>query len=158
MRLGLWQVHSVVQYLLTIMGGYMLKLLLLTGTLVACAIASAQVDVQSLRASNQVLLEQSSALVGSCADVKAAALGLNRRIDEFKSDIGDLNAAREVTIQKSLNYLDLAQQAIELSTIYCVNGGGYTDGKKLYEMYLINIDTELMIFQYGVGEDLNKNK
>jgi hypothetical protein len=45
--------------------------------------------------------------------------------------------------------------AIEMAKNYCVNGN-YQDGKNLVEMYLVHIDTELMIFQIGIGDDLKR--
>ncbi len=99
------------------------------------------------------ITSETNQLVGTCGNISPPA----RRIKHQLADLGaGLNSFVETpNIEDALKNIQLAINAVNLSLVECVSDRGQddSDAQNLLEMYLDNIDINLMIEQHGIGVD-----
>ena len=123
------------------------------------SLASAMTIPEARRA-NALIAAKTDKLVGTCEAIKSDAAKIRFEITSIEAGLNEFAVGPNRSIESAIKNLDLAVDAVDMSLIECVNyqsyGSNSSNSKVLLDMYLVHVDIELMIAQYGVGPDLKR--
>ncbi len=114
-------------------------------------------DLNALRADVQKINLQTSGLIGTCPQVDPVVTFIKGELNNIKANMNEFRASRNPNLELVESNLDSAIASTDLGLIDCQNDPNWSRSKILVDMYLSNIDSQLMIAIHGVGSDLFKN-
>ncbi len=122
-------------------------------TLVSLNASSEIPNVAELRVKANYLAHQIETLASQCDQRIDNTNHFSMGLADIKQQVisiieGQKQQGKTVNATRLLELLDLAQKILTGLETDCLNGTVYS--KILLEMYMTNIETELMILQYGV--------
>lgn len=132
-----------------------MKSILFGLVLILSGFAQAEIPtVTELRTQNASLLSNVEAYTMNCGQRVENSVLVAQSLDEMKASVVAILAEQkelknDINADRLLELITLAKNQLAGLETDCLNGTTYT--KMLLEMYFTNIDTELVIFQYGVG-------
>ncbi len=116
--------------------------------------------IPEARRANALIAAKTDKLVGTCDAIKSDAAKIRFEITSIEAGLNEFAVGPNRSIESAIKNLDLALDAVDMSLIECVNyqsyGSSSSNSKVLLDMYLVHVDIELMIAQYGVGPDLKR--
>ena len=116
--------------------------------------------IPEARRANALIAAKTDKLVGTCDAIKSDAAKIRFEITSIEAGLNEFAVGPDRSIESAIKNLDLAIDAVDMSLIECVNyqsyGSSSSNSKVLLDMYLVHVDIELMIAQYGVGPDLKR--
>ena len=116
--------------------------------------------IPEARRANALIAAKTDKLVGTCDAIKSDAAKIRFEITSIEAGLNEFAVGPNRSIESAIKNLDLAIDAVDMSLIECVNyqsyGSSSSNSKVLLDMYLVHVDIELMIAQYGVGPDLKR--
>ena len=116
--------------------------------------------IPEARRANALIAAKTDKLVGTCDAIKSDAAKIRFEITSIEAGLNEFAVGPNRSIESAIRNLDLAIDAVDMSLIECVNyqsyGSSSSNSKVLLDMYLVHVDIELMIAQYGVGPDLKR--
>jgi hypothetical protein len=132
--------------------------IIVAATIFLTSVLGQAADLNLVRGNVQKISLQTSGLVGTCAQVAPVVDFINSELNDIKASMNEFRASRNPHLELALSDLDSAIAAINLGLIDCQNDPNWNRSKILADMYLLNIDSQLMIAIHGVGPDLLKIK
>lgn len=108
-------------------------------------------EVGEIRSEIQQLVENLDQLTGFCDQVKAKTEGVSAQIKGLIGAVQSSTVTTQENSQAAVTYLSQALNQSKFVVNDCKNTPGFNPSKILIEMYLSHADTELMLYQYGVG-------
>ena len=117
-------------------------------------------SIPEARLATSLVAAETEGLVGNCENIAPTAAKIRFALSSIAAGLNEFAARPDGNIESALKNIDLGIDAVDMSLIECINytNQGYSDSKILLDMYLLHIDIDLMIAQYGVGPDLKRQR
>lgn len=108
-------------------------------------------EVGEIRSEIQQLVENLDQLTGFCDQVKVKTEGVSAQLKGLIVAVQSATVAGQENSQAAITHLSQALNQSRFVVNDCINTPGFNPSKILMEMYLSHADTELMLYQNGVG-------
>lgn len=113
-----------------------------------------QVSVASMRQELRSQIKLASSIAKDCGQVKTNVAQNQLQMKQLAHQINGLGDEQHPRIQDALSELTKAYKILDQAESDCRNGLNYS--ALLLEMYLEHVDTALMEYRYGIGQDLKR--
>jgi hypothetical protein len=119
-------------------------------------LTSQAADLNLVRANVHLIADQTSGLIGTCTQVSPVVASIKGELIDIKASLNEFRDSQNPHLEIIESNLDFAVASVDSGLIDCQNDPTSSRSKILIDMYLSNIDSQLMIELHGVGQDLNK--